>query len=107
MNDATVPRLDLVEVLGDLRAEIGRAEQAARGKAIRFSFSSVRIELSVAIEKTATGKGGVKFWVVEAGAEAARKNTTTHLLAFDLQPVSSDTGRSPWVSGAPVDDDET
>ena len=42
----------------------------------------------MAIEKSATGKGGVKFWVVEAGAEAARKNTTTHLLAFDLQPTS-------------------
>jgi hypothetical protein len=105
MADSPIPHLDLVEVLGNLRDEIGRAERAAAGKDLRFTFSSVRVELSVAIEKSATGKGGVKFWVVEAGAEAARRNTATHLLAFELQPTSTATGRSPRVSGSAIEDE--
>lgn len=105
MTDSPIPGLDLVEVLGNLRQEIGRAEEAAVGSDVQFSFSSIRVELSVAIEKSATGKAGVKFWVVEAGAEAARKNTATHLLAFELQATSRTTGRSPRVSGAALDDE--
>jgi hypothetical protein len=97
--------LDLVEVLGKVREEIARAERAASGEDVRFAVSSVRVELSVAIEKSATGKGGVKFWVVEAGAEATHKNMTTHVLAFDLEPTSASTGRSPRVSGMAFDDE--
>jgi hypothetical protein len=105
VSDVSETHLDLAEVLGKVRAEIARAERAASGENVRFAVSSVRVELTVAIEKSVTGKGGIKFWVVEAGTEAARKNTTTHLLAFDLQPTSVATGHRPHVSGAAFDDE--
>lgn len=106
MSDTSMPKLDLVEVLKNLREEIGRAEQAAVGKDLRFTFSAIRIELSVAIERSATAKGGVKFWVVEAGGEAALKDVSTHRLAFDLDVASATTGRSPQVSGRAFDDED-
>jgi Trypsin-co-occurring domain 2 len=103
MDDTSMPQLDLVEVLGTLREEIGRAEKEALGEDLQFTFSAVRIELSVAIERSATAKAGVKFWVVEAGGEAALKNVATHRVAFDLNLTSAATGESPRVSDRPLE----
>jgi hypothetical protein len=83
-------RLGLVEAIQSLREELAAAVTAGGQEALRFEVGEIELTFQVQVEKT--GKGGVKFWVVELGGEIG--NTTTHAVKVPLTPKSAD--------GAPV-----
>jgi hypothetical protein len=93
-----VAGLQLAAVLADVRREIVEAARQAQYDDIRFEVASVRVDLTVALERSAGGKGGVKLWVLEAGAQASAGRTTTHTLSLELSPTSLRTGAHPWVN---------
>ena len=97
---------DLSEVLADLRRQMTAAAVAGKDEDLRFEVSSVRVDLSVALERVRTGKGGIKLWVLEAGAESARSRAASHTISIELCPVSTASGAKPWVAGAAHDDEE-
>ena len=106
MSTSPAGGLQLAAVLADVRREIVAAATAAQGDDLRFEVSSVRVDLSVAFERTRGGSGGVKLWVVEAGAEASVTRGTTHVLSVELSPLSVASGRKPFVGGRGDPDEE-
>jgi hypothetical protein len=82
MNEETQPgRLGIADVLQELGAEL--REAAERGGST-ISWMSAEVELEVAVEITAGG--GVKFWVLNAEAAAAKTRTTR--IKVNLTPHS-------------------
>ena len=78
----------LAEMISSLRRELEEAQQFVDGSTIRFEVEKVDLELQVNMEKTSEdgGKGGVKFWVVNAelGAKGTDKKVTTQTVKLSL-----------------------
>jgi len=85
-------KLNLAEVIQELRQSLVTASAHGEVETIRFNVNSVEVELQMVVEKTGslTGKGKFNFWVLgDVGAEASAtyKNSATHKIKLNLQPV--------------------
>ena len=63
---------------------------AAEDSDIKFELGVVMVELELSVEQTGGGKGGVRFWVVEAGGEHSRAQGRTHRITVPLTPLNKD-----------------
>lgn len=73
----------LAEVLNELGAELRRANQTSEST---IMFGGADVELEVAAE--ASAEGGVKFWVVNAGASGTYTRTakiTVHVYSGEQE----------------------
>ncbi|MGX7698405.1 trypco2 family protein [Gordonia polyisoprenivorans] len=86
-------RFELAAVIDALRLELMAASVAGDGHDLRFVADRLDIETSVEIEKSATGKAGLKFWVVNAEAGGTVAQTTTTKVTVSLRPTSDTTGQ--------------
>jgi hypothetical protein len=93
-----VSNIPLADAIADLRSELAQAIAEGFDKDIRFKPGSIEIELSLEIKKEGTGKGSVKFWVVDAGGEIKAAQTQTHKIKLNLQLVDKE-GRDLLISG--------
>jgi hypothetical protein len=80
----------LAQAVQDLRQELTSALEEGRGKNLRFKPGQIELELGVEVTMEAGAKGGVKFWVVELGADGKTGRVGTHKLKLSLQPVDKD-----------------
>ncbi len=87
-------KIGLKEALEALRAELSESILLSEGKEVRFEVGEIELEFQIAIEKTAEGRGGIKFWVVELGGGTTAKDTTVHKVKIPLKPI--------WKDGSPV-----
>jgi hypothetical protein len=94
--------MDLADAVEAVRQ--GLMAGAARGadSTLRFEVGEIRMDFAVQLQRVRTGRGGVKAWVVEAGADTSRTSAATHTVSFTLRPMDAVTGRAP-VIGAPDD----
>ncbi|MFE7354478.1 trypco2 family protein [Streptomyces sp. NPDC057543] len=83
--------IELAELLASLRSEINRARLEADNQDVKFRIDSIDLELQVAVEKSAEGNAGVRFWVVSLGGKATAKSTQTHTVKLSLT-AETDTG---------------
>jgi Trypsin-co-occurring domain 2 len=60
-----VERIGLAETVAALRAELAAAVAAGEGEEIQFPMGPVELEFHVGVSKSAEGKGGLRFWVLE------------------------------------------
>jgi hypothetical protein len=90
--------LPLADVIEELRRELVEAASRGEGQPVRFRLLPVEIELQVVVSREVGAKGGVKFWVVNAGGKLATSNTLTHTLKVSLEPHSQ-AGGELLVSG--------
>ncbi|MFF4250253.1 trypco2 family protein [Streptomyces sp. NPDC001663] len=79
-----VDGLGLAEMVAALRSELQVAQRSAEREELRFGIADVEVEATVQITRSAAGKAGVQFWVVQAGGELARGNATTHRIKLSL-----------------------
>jgi hypothetical protein len=94
--------LALAEVVEELRAELSRAMVAGEGQPLRFEVADVLLELRVGVEREASGKGGVRFWVFELGGEARAQSESTQTVTLTLRPKLAATGEAPAIAGETV-----
>jgi Trypsin-co-occurring domain 2 len=87
-------RIGLKDAIEALRLELSESILVSEGKEVRFEVGEIEMEFQVAVEQTATGKGGIKFWVVELGAEMSDKSSMIHKVKIPLKPV--------WKNGSPI-----
>jgi hypothetical protein len=80
----TTDELGLADMLGGLRRELEDAQRRAAGEALRFGIADVEVEATVQITRSAAGRAGIQFWVVQAGGDYARGNATTHRIKLNL-----------------------
>lgn len=79
--------LGLADAIEALRGELSEAVARGQGKDIRFHLGEIEIEFQTTIERSAGGKGGVQFWVVELGAEGAVRHESVHTIRLKLEAV--------------------
>ncbi len=92
-----VKKIELAEMLTELRAQLLKAREEGGDQAVKFELADVEIEVQIATTKQAGGKGGVKFWVYNAEAGVAASEGTTPRLTLKLRPTGAD-GKPVYVS---------
>lgn len=59
----------------------------AEGSDLKFKLGEVTIELEISVERSTSGSGGLKFWVLNAGGEYTRTRESTHRITVPLTPL--------------------
>lgn len=80
-------KIELAEMVQNLRSELEKALEVAEGQQIRFDLDEVTLEAQVQVSREASGKAGVKFWVfstAEAGGKVGQ--TQGHKVVLKLKP---------------------
>lgn len=80
----------LSDAIQQLRSELANAMARAPKTGLRFQPGPVELSLQVAVTNNLGGKAGIKWWVIEAGAEASREVVNTQTLKLSLTPVFLD-----------------
>ena len=91
--------IELSTVIRDLRADLAAAVAAADGAALQFELEMIELEVSVAVERSATAGAKVRFWVVEASGDGKLGSTGTQRIKLSLTPKLNPGGQTPLVSG--------
>jgi Trypsin-co-occurring domain 2 len=86
--------IDLVDVIRDLRTQIGQAQRAAGGEDLQFELGPVELEMSVAVAAEVSGQAKVRFYVLEMGAGGKESEVATQRIKFTLTPRNSDASES-------------
>lgn len=100
----------LSEAIEALREELTTAMTSGATSIMRFKAGPVELTVEAALTKNFGGKTGIKWWLVEASAEASLQSVVTQTLKLTLQPATLDNeGRvvEPLISGvegSPVGD---
>lgn len=73
-------------MIRELRQELNSALSGGGPGPVRFELGEVQVEATVAVGRKGGAAGKVRFWVVEAGADAQVEATGTHRISVTLQP---------------------
>jgi hypothetical protein len=84
---STISLSDWIEAIRtDLEAGVRRAaERDPTANSLNLKLQQITLEVSVVSERTASGGGGIKFWVVEANGKTSEKNAETQKLTITMQ----------------------
>jgi hypothetical protein len=83
--------IGLADALDALHAELSAALERAGGQEIRFPVSGIEIELQVGVTRAAEAHGGVRFWVLDVGAQRGVNSQTLQTVRLNLgAPVGPD-----------------
>ncbi|MFC4036739.1 trypco2 family protein [Streptomyces polygonati] len=93
-DDGLVPvtGMELADAVEAIRHGLLTGAARGAGSAVRFEVGEIRMEFAVELRRERGGHGGVKAWVVEAGADASRTAGRTHTVSVSLQPKDAATG---------------
>lgn len=83
-------RIGLQEAIAALRSELIESVVASYAEQLRFEVGQITMEFQIEVERSAEGKGGIKFWVVELGASGTSKDKYVHKVVIPLKPVRAD-----------------
>jgi hypothetical protein len=93
--------LPLADFIGALRSELRKAA-LAKDPQLRFNVGPVTIEFTLMTHHEGSGKAGIRFYVVEAGASASVASESTQKVTLALTPVTA-SGES-WQVADEVDE---
>jgi hypothetical protein len=104
-----VAHLELASVVRQLRTELNEAMADAEGERLRFELGPVELSLHVTVGQEAAAGAKIRFWVVEAGADAKISQETVQdiklvLTPRDMQAPLRPDGKlaPPLIEGKPV-----
>ena len=81
--------VELASFVLDLRAELNKALAAAEGERLRFELGPVEMTLTVTVTREAGPTAKVRFWVIEAGADAKLSRESVQEIKLVLTPVDT------------------
>jgi hypothetical protein len=81
--------VELASVVRQLRAELNEALAEAQGERLRFELGPVEVSLSVTVGREATPGAKVRFWVIEAGADARVSRDAVQEIKLVLTPIDT------------------
>ena len=64
----TPAEIPLAEMIETLRQELELAQTRGVARPVAFGVEKVELELKMAISRKSKGEGGIRFWVLSAGA---------------------------------------
>lgn len=86
MNGEDDAKFGLAETVAALRQELADAQRSGEGRDLRFRVTGVELEASVEISRSVDAKGGLKFFVVEAGVGGRVADTAVQKIRLTLTP---------------------
>ena len=92
--------MELASVVRQLRAELNEALEDAQGERLRFELGPVQVALSVTVGREGGAGAKVRFWVIDAGADAKLSRESVQEIKLVLTPV--DTQAAPGPGGKPA-----
>lgn len=102
--------VELASVVRQLRAELNEALADAEGERLRFELGPVEVSLTVTVSREAVPGAKVRFWVVEAGADARVSREAVQEIKLVLTPVDTQApagpggkAAAPLIAGSAVD----
>jgi hypothetical protein len=105
--------VELASVIRQLRAELNEALVDAEGERLRFELGPVEMSLTVTVGREATPGAKIRFWVVEAGADARLSRESVQDIKLVLTPrdTKAPTGpdgkaAAPLIKGDAVDGED-
>lgn len=87
---ADAKKLELVDMIRDLREQLIQAQGEGEGKAVRFLVEDVELELDIAVEEQAEGKLSAKFYVLTSHLKGTKKDMVTQRIKLKLKPNVED-----------------
>ena len=81
--------VELASVIRQLRAELNEALADAEGERLRFELGPVEMSLTVTVGREAAPGAKIRFWVVEAGADAKLSREAVQDIKLVLTPVDT------------------
>lgn len=78
--------VELSAVIAELRAELSAAIRGGEDEDLRFELGPVELELAVVVGRDAGPSAKLRFWVVEAGADARVSAQSTQRIKLVLDP---------------------
>ncbi len=78
--------LELASVVRQLRAELNEAMDGAEGERLRFELGPVELSLTVTVGREAAPGAKIRFWVIEAGADAKISREAVQDIKLVLTP---------------------
>jgi hypothetical protein len=88
-----IKHIGLLETIEALRAELSAARVSGKNQDIHFPVGSVQLEFHVGVTKDIDAKAGVKFWVIELGAEGKYSHESIQKVVITLGPPVNNQGR--------------
>jgi Trypsin-co-occurring domain 2 len=90
--------VSLSAAIGALREELMYAVWAGQfpyqlngeQRTLRFKPAPIEVTLQVAVTSKGTAKAGVKWWLIEAGADLSREKVATQTVKLTLEPAMFD-----------------
>ena len=86
MSDNDAPMVELGRFVNALRAQLAALDADRPEEGVVFETGPVEISLDLATEIDGTMKGGLKFLVFSAEAEAGARRTRTQRMTLTLHP---------------------
>lgn len=83
---AAAQRIELAQVISQLREELQNAQRAGKDEDLKFEVGPVELELTVAVDREGGANAKVKFWVVELGASGKADSKATQRIKLVLDP---------------------
>jgi hypothetical protein len=87
--------VSLSDAIASLRGELMRAWWDGRSAKLRFKPAPVELTLEVGVTGAASGKAGVKWWLIELGGDISREKASTQTIKLILDPVMVDREGNP------------
>jgi Trypsin-co-occurring domain 2 len=81
--------VELASVIRQLRSELNEALDGAEGERLRFELGPVEVSLTVTVGREAAPGAKVRFWVIEAGADAKLSREAIQEIKLTLRPVDT------------------
>lgn len=84
--------IELSELIEEVRDELMVAKEQGKDRDLKFDIELAQIEIQFSVRREIKGKGGIKFYVVEAGGEAKTARETVQKITLQLRPKDSTGG---------------
>lgn len=84
--DMAQNELSIAEAIGQLRAELQSAQEAARQHDLKFEIEKVEVELSVVVKSEAEAGAGIKAWVFDVSGKTKAADEAVHKVKLVLIP---------------------
>jgi Trypsin-co-occurring domain 2 len=81
-------QIELADMLVGLRKELVKAQVQASKEPLKFRLDDIEVELKMGITKKDAVKGGLKFWVIDAGGEVSNEDQQLQTLRLKLTPIT-------------------
>lgn len=80
-------QIPLAQMLVALRKELLEAQRQAAEEKLQFKLEDIEVELKVGTTQKGTLKGGVKFWVCDAGGEGSVEAQKLQTIRLKMKPL--------------------